>query len=49
MKVPEKKINQNITSSSQFEKVTIQGSITELWTIIFNQMTSYQLMRLDQT
>ena len=34
---------QTITSSSQFEKVIVQKSIAELWTIISNQMIRYQL------
>ena len=34
---------QTITSSSQFEKVIVQKSIAELWTIISNQMIKYQL------
>ena len=34
---------QTITSYSQFEKVIVQKSIAELWTIIPNQMINYQL------
>ena len=36
---PETK-SQTITFWSQFEKVTVQKSITELWTLISNQMMS---------
>ena len=34
---------QTRTSQSQFEKVTIQKSIAELWTVISHQMIKHQL------
>ena len=41
---------QTITSQSQFEKVTAEKSIAELWAAISNQMINHQLphTRLDQ-
>ena len=41
---------QTITSSSQFEKVTVQKSTAEPWAVISNQMFKYQLpiMRFEQ-
>ena len=46
---PETKL-QIITSSSEFEKVTVQKSIAELWMVISNPMIKYHLpqTRLDQ-
>ena len=39
-----------IISSGQFEKVTVQKSIVELWIVISKQMITYRLphMRFDQ-
>ena len=34
---------QTVTSYSQFEKVTVQKSIAELWTVISNRMIKNQL------
>ena len=41
---------QPITSTSQFEKLTVQKPIAELWTVISNQRIKYQLphTRFDQ-
>ena len=39
---PETKFK-TIAYQSQFEKVTVQRSTAELWTVIFNQMMKYQL------
>ena len=39
---PETKF-QTITLQIQFEKVTVQKSIAELWTVISNQIIKYQL------
>ena len=39
---PETKF-ETITSWSQFEKVTVQKSIAELWIVVSNQMIKYQL------
>ena len=46
---PETKF-QTITPQSLFEKVTVQKSIAELWTVISDQMIKYQLShaRFDQ-
>ena len=46
---PETKF-QTITSYRQLEKVTVQKSTAELWTVISNQMIKYQLphTRFDQ-
>ena len=42
---------QTIIFQSQFEKVTVQMSIAELWTVISDQMNNYQLphAQFDQT